>query len=181
MLGLINTGLNRSARAVSKAAKASIGSRARVFRAKGDQSKRNQIYSTRSMRSAATTKRSRTCASMVSVERLLLFLMSGRAPENVPKSMGEATKAALRDCNDGTGRELQGAKSAIPAGSYARPHQPRSERHHQLFSVIAVVFMPPFIRQLLDLRHELQGDAGARLARGYPLAITLMAFAAIGP
>jgi Mg2+ and Co2+ transporter CorA len=44
-LGLINTGLNRSARALSKAGESLDRIASAIFRAKSDQSKRNQIYS----------------------------------------------------------------------------------------------------------------------------------------
>jgi magnesium transporter len=44
-LGLVNTGLNRSARALSKSGESLDRIASAVLRAKGDQSKRNQIYS----------------------------------------------------------------------------------------------------------------------------------------
>ena len=72
-LGLINTGLNRSARALSKAGESLDRIASAVFRAKGDQSKRNQIYSvTLDALGREDEKISNLRESMVSVERLLL-------------------------------------------------------------------------------------------------------------
>jgi len=97
-LGLINTGLNRSARALSKAGESLDRIASAVLRAKGDQSKRNQIYSdTLDALGREDEKISNLRESMVSVERLLLFLMSEGRPENAPKFVREATKAAVRD------------------------------------------------------------------------------------
>ena len=90
-LGLINTGLNRSARALSKAGESLDRIASAVFRARGDQSKRNQIYSdTLDALGRAHEKISNLRESMVSVERLLLFLTSEGRPENAPKSVREA-------------------------------------------------------------------------------------------
>ena len=50
----------------------------------------------------------------------------------------------------------------------------------KLFSVVAVVLMPPTLVGI-DLRHELQAHAGARLVVGYPFALVLMVVAAILP
>ena len=97
-LGLINTGLNRSARALSKAGDSLHRIASAVFRAKGDQSKRNQIYSdTLDALGREDEKISNLRESMVSVERLLLFLMSEGRAENTPTAVREATKTALRD------------------------------------------------------------------------------------
>src|SRR6478609_7540577 len=76
--------------------------------------------------------------------------------------------------------ELQGAKSAVSAGLDARPHQPRPERHHQaLLGDRGYLYATD--RHRFDLRHELRGMPELDWQWGYPLAITLMVFAAIGP
>jgi magnesium transporter len=70
-LGLINTGLNRSARALSKAGESLDRIASAVFRAKGDRSMRNQIYSdTLDELGREDEKISNLRESMVSVERL---------------------------------------------------------------------------------------------------------------
>src|SRR5271165_7482100 len=97
-VGLINTALNRSARALSKAGESLDRIASAVFRAKGDQSNRNKIYSdTLNALGREDEKISNLRESMVSVERLLLFLMSEGRPEHAPKPGREATQTALRD------------------------------------------------------------------------------------
>src|SRR6516165_10753568 len=97
-LGLINTGLNRSARALGKAGESLDRIASAIFRTKGDLSRRNQVYSeTLDALGRENEKISNLRESMVSVERLLLFLMSEGRPENVVKSVREVSKPALRD------------------------------------------------------------------------------------
>jgi len=61
-LGLINTSLNRSARALNKVGESLDRISSAVFRTKGDQVSATKFIPTRSTRSAARTKRSRICA-----------------------------------------------------------------------------------------------------------------------
>ena len=145
VLGLINTGLNRSARAVSKASESLDRIASAVFRAKGDQSKRNQIYSdTLDALGREDEKVSNLRESMVSVERLLLFLMSEGRPENVPKSMREATKAALRDLQTmEQDASFKAQKVQFLLDSTLGRINLVQNDIIKLFSVIAVVFMPP--------------------------------------
>ena len=97
-VGLINTVLNRSARTLSKSGEALDRIASAVFRAKGDQSRRSQIYSdTLNALGREDEKISNLRESMVSIERLLLFLSSEGRPSDAPKSVREATKSALRD------------------------------------------------------------------------------------
>src|SRR5262249_18368465 len=97
-LGLINTSLNRMARALSKTSESLERIARAVFRTKGDQSKRNQVYSeTLDALGREDEKVSNLRESMVSVERLLLFLMPEQRPENAPKSASGVAKTALRD------------------------------------------------------------------------------------
>ena len=97
-LGLINTSLNRMARALSKAGESLDRIASAVFRTEGDRSRRNQVYSeTLDALGRENEKISNLRESMVSVERLLLFLMSEGRPENTAKSVREVSKTALRD------------------------------------------------------------------------------------
>ena len=97
-IGLINTILNRSARVLSKVGEGLDQIASAVFRAKGDQSKRNQIYSdTLNSLGREDEKISNLRESLVSVERLLLFLMAEGPAEKTPTPIREATNTALRD------------------------------------------------------------------------------------
>jgi magnesium transporter len=181
-LGLINTGLNRSARALSKAGESLDRIASAVLRAKGDQGKRNQIYSdTLDALGRADEKISNLRESMVSVERLLLFLMSEGHLENAPKSMREATKTALRDLQ--TMEQDASFKSQkvqfLMDSTLGRISLAQNDLI-KFFSVIAVIFMPPtVIASVYGMNFKKMPELDWQW--GYPLAITLMAVAAIGP
>ncbi len=165
-VGLINTALNRSARALSKAGESLDRIASAVFRAKGaDQSQRNRIYSdTLWDLGREDEKISNLRESMVSVERLLLFLMSEGRPEHEAEAGARGDEdGAARSAVAGGRRELQGAKSAVPARRDARPHQSRAERHHQAL-LRARGHLHAADRHRLDLRHEFQEHARARMA-----------------
>ena len=181
-LGLINTGLNRSARALSKAGESLDLIASGIFRAKGDQGKRNRIYSdTLDALGREDEKISNLRESMVSVERLLLFLMSEGRPDDGPRSMREATKTALRDLQ--TMEQHASFKSQkvqfLLDSTLGRINLVQNEII-KLFSVIAVIFMPPtVIASIYGMNFKAMPELDWQW--GYPLAIALMAFAAIGP
>jgi magnesium transporter len=182
VLGLINTGLNRSARALSKAGESLDRIASAVLRAKGDQGKRNQIYSdTLDALGRADEKISNLRESMVSVERLLLFLMSEGHLESASKSMREATKTALRDLQ--TMEQDASFKSQkvqfLMDSTLGRISLAQNDLI-KFFSVIAVIFMPPtVIASIYGMNFKKMPELDWQW--GYPLAITLMAVAAIGP
>jgi magnesium transporter len=181
-LGLINTGLNRSARALSKVSESLDRIASGVFRAKGDQSKRNRIYSdTLDALGREDEKISNLRESMVSVERLLLFLMSEGRPENAPKIVHEATKTALRDLQTmEQDASFKAQKVQFLLDSTLGRINLVQNDIIKLFSVIAVIFMPPtVIASIYGMNFKEMPELDWRW--GYPLAIALMAFAAIGP
>ena len=161
-VGLVNAIINRSARALDKVGVELDSIASTVFRAKGDQGARSQIYSaTLDALGREDEKISNLRESLVSIERLLLFLSSegrsdGRAEAG---ARGDEIRAA-RPAVAGAGRKLQGAEGPVPARRDARPHQPGAERHHQAL-LGAGGHLHAANRHRLDLRHELQGDAGA--------------------
>jgi magnesium transporter len=182
VLGLINTGLNRSARALSKAGESLDRIASGIFRANGDQGKRNRIYSnTLDALGREDEKISNLRESMVSVERLLLFLMSEGRPENASTAMHEATRTALRDLQ--TMEQHASFKSQkvqfLLDSTLGRINLVQNEII-KLFSVIAVIFMPPtVIASIYGMNFKAMPELDWQW--GYPLAIALMAFAAIGP
>jgi magnesium transporter len=181
-LGLINTGLNRSARALRKAGESLDRIASAVFRAKGDQSKRNQIYSdTLDALGREDEKISNLRESMVSVERLLLFLMSEGHAENAPKSVREAIKTALRDLQTmEQDASFKAQKVQFLLDSTLGRINLAQNDIIKLFSVIAVIFMPPtVIASIYGMNFKEMPELNWQW--GYPLSITLMAFAAIGP
>jgi magnesium transporter len=181
-LGLINTSLNRMARALGKVGESLDRIASAVFRAEGDQSKRNQVYSeTLDALGREDEKISNLRESMVSVERLLLFLMSEGRPENAPKSVGQATKTALRDLQtmeQDASFKAQKVQFLLDA-TLGRINLVQNDII-KLFSVIAVIFMPPtVIASIYGMNFNVMPELHWRW--GYPLAIALMVCAAIGP
>ena len=146
------------ARALSKAGESLDRIASAVFRAKGDQSSRNRIYSdTLSALGREDEKISNLRESMVSVERLLLFLIGEGGAERYAQARARGDEdGAARPAIARGGRKLQGAEGAVPARRDARPHQSRAERHHQaLLGACGHLHAPD--RHRLDLRHEFQG------------------------
>ena len=181
-LGLINTGLNQSARALNKAGESLHSIASAVFRAKGDQSKRNQIYSdTLDALGREDEKISNLRESMVSVERLLLFLMSEGRAENSAKSVREATKTALRDLQTmEQDASFKAQKVQFLLDSTLGRINLAQNDIIKLFSVLAVIFMPPtVIASIYGMNFKEMPELNWQW--GYPLAIMLMVFAAIGP
>jgi magnesium transporter len=181
-LGLVNTALNRSARALSKVGVSLDWIASAIFRTKGDQNNRNQIYSdTLDALGREDEKISNLRESLVSVERLLLFLMSERRPENAPKSVREATKTALRDLQTmEQDANFKAQKVQFLLDSTLGRINLVQNDIIKLFSVIAVIFMPPtVIASIYGMNFKEMPELEWHW--GYPLAITLMAFAAIGP
>jgi magnesium transporter len=181
-LGLINTGLNRTARALSKTGESLDRIASAIYGAKGDQSKRNQVYSdTLDALGREDEKISNLRESMVSVERLLLFLMSEGLPENMTKSMRQATKNALRDLQTmEQDASFKAQKVQFLLDSTLGRINLAQNDIIKLFSVIAVIFMPPtVIASIYGMNFKVMPELDWRW--GYPLAIMLMAFAAIAP
>jgi len=181
-VGLINTALNRSARALGKAGESLDQIASAVFRAKGDQSSRNKIYSdTLSALGREDEKISNLRESLVSIERLLLFLTSEGRPEHSPKPVREATKTALRDLQsleDDASFKAQKVQFLLDA-TLGLINLAQNDII-KLFSVLAVIFMPPtVIASIYGMNFKAMPELEWQW--GYPLAIVLMVCAAVGP
>jgi magnesium transporter len=181
-LGLISTSLNRTARALSAVGESLHRIGGAVFRANGDQSQRSQVYSeTLDALGREDEKISNLRESMVSVERLLLFLMSEGSPENAPKRGRQATKTALRDLQTmEQDASFKAQKVQFLLDSTLGRINLLQNEIIKLFSVIAVIFMPPtVIASIYGMNFKQMPELEWRW--GYPLAIALMVCASIGP
>jgi magnesium transporter len=181
-VGLINTALNRSARALSKAGESLDQIASAVFKAKGDQSRRNRIYSdTLNALGREDEKISNLRESMVSVERLLLFLMGEGGAERSPKPVREATKTALRDLQSlEEDASFKAQKVQFLLDATLGLISLAQNDIIKLFSVLAVIFMPPtVIASIYGMNFKQMPELEWRL--GYPFAIFLMVCAAVGP
>jgi magnesium transporter len=181
-VGLINTVLNRSARALSQTAESLDRIASAVFRAKGDQSGRNKIYSdTLWALGREDEKISNLRESMVSVERLLLFLMTEGSAEKQPKAVREATKTALRDLQSlEEDASFKAQKVQFLLDATLGLINLAQNDIIKLFSVLAVIFMPPtVIASIYGMNFKEMPELEWRW--GYPLALVLMVCAAVLP
>ena len=181
-VGLINTAINRSARALGKTGVRLDEIASRVFRAEGDQRQRSQIYSeTLWDLGREDEKISNLRESMVSIERLLLFLSADGRPEKGSKAVREVTKSALRDMQSlEEDASFKAQKVQFLLDATLGLINLAQNDIIKLFSVLAVIFMPPtVIASIYGMNFKVMPELEWRW--GYPLAIVLMTCAAIGP
>jgi magnesium transporter len=181
-VGLINTVLNGSARALSEAGNRLDQIASSVFRAKGNQAQRNQIYSnTLDALGRVDEKVSNLRESMVTIERLLLFLLADEQPGSVPSAVRAMTKAALRDLKSlEADASFKAQKIQFILDATLGLINLAQNDIIKLFSVLAVIFMPPtVIASIYGMNFKEMPELEWHL--GYPLAIALMICAAIGP
>ena len=182
-VGLVNTAINRSAHTLSKAGVSLDQIASRVFRAKGvDQSRRNQIYSdTLWDLGREDEKISNLRESMVSIERLLLFLSADGRPDKGSKAVRAATKSALRDLQSlEEDASFKAQKVQFLLDATLGLINLAQNDIIKLFSVLAVIFMPPtVIASIYGMNFKAMPEL--EWTWGYPLALVLMVCAAIGP
>jgi magnesium transporter len=182
-VGLINTVLNRSARALnmSGANLERIGTA--VFHAKdADQATRNRIYTeTLSALGREDEKVSNLRESMASLERLLLFLSAEGKPEDLSKPLKQSTHAALRDLQaleEDASFKAQKVQFLLDA-TLGLINLAQNDII-KLFSVLAVIFMPPtLIASIYGMNFKAMPELD--WPWGYPVALAAMVCAAIGP
>ena len=146
-LGLINTGLNRSARALSKASESLDRIASAVFRAKGDQSKRNQIYSEHARCARPRGRKDLESARKHGVDRTPTALpdVEGRSRKR-RSPCARQTKTALRDLQtmEQDARFKAQKVQFLLDSTLGRINLAQNDII-KLFSVIAVIFMPPTV------------------------------------
>ena len=154
-----------------------------VFRAKGsNQGQRNRIYSdTLSALGREDEKVTELRESMVSIERLLLFLLAEGRAADAPKPVREATKAALRDLQsleEDAAFKAQKVQFLLDA-TLGLINLAQNDII-KLFSVLAVIFMPPtVIASIYGMNFKNMPEL--EWPWGYPLALVLMVCAAVLP
>ena len=181
-VGLINTIVNRSARALNRVGVELDSIASAVFRAKGDQGARSRIYSaTLDALGREDEKISNLRESLVSIERLLLFLLSEGRSADAPKPVREATKSALRDLQSlEQDASVKAQKVQFLLDATLGLINLAQNDIIKLFSVLAVIFMPPtVIASIYGMNFKEMPELGWRW--GYPLAICLMICAAVLP
>jgi len=186
-VGLINTAVNRSARALSKAGGSLDAIASRVFRAKENSAARNQIYSdTLWNLGREDEKVSNLRESLVSIERLLLFLIAegnGEAGklDRAQKSVRDAARTSLRDLQSlEEDASFKAQKVQFLLDATLGLINLAQNDIIKLFSVLAVIFMPPtVIASIYGMNFKEMPELEWHW--GYPLAILLMVCAAVLP
>jgi magnesium transporter len=181
-VGLVNTIVDRSARALNRVGVELDSIASRAFRAKGDQSARSKVYTeTLDALGREDEKISNLRESLVELERLVLFLMSEGRSADAPKPVREATKSALRDLQsleqDAT---FKAQKVQFLLDATLGFINLAQNEIIKLFSVLAVIFMPPtMIASIYGMNFKTMPELD--WSWGYPAALVLMALVAVGP
>ena len=158
-----------------------------MFRAKENKEGRGQIYSdTLWDLGVEDEKISNLRESMVSIERLLLFLMadangeSGK-PDKAQRGVREATKTALRDLQSlEEDASFKAQKVQFLLDATLGLINLAQNDIIKLFSVLAVIFMPPtVIASIYGMNFKAMPEL--EWTWGYPFALVLMVCAAVLP
>ncbi len=181
-VGLVNTIVNRSAQALAKVGENLDVIGAAVFRVTGDIGSRSKIYSdTLDALGREDERISNLRESLLSLERLLLFLSAEGRIEKASKPVREATKSALRDLQsleEDASFKAQKVQFLLDATlGFINLAQ---NDIIKLFSVLAVIFMPPtLIASIYGMNFKAMPELD--WPWGYPLALVLMVCAAVVP
>lgn len=182
-VGLVNTIVDRSARALNKVGVELDSIASRAFRARSvDQGARSRIYSaTLDALGREDEKISNLRESLVEIERLLLFLMSEGRSADAPKPVREATKSALRDLQSlEQDASFKAQKVQFLLDATLGFINLAQNDIIKLFSVLAVIFMPPtMIASIYGMNFKVMPEL--EWPWGYPAALILMALVAVGP
>ena len=146
-VGLVNTIVNRSARALNKVGVEPGSDREHGLPSQGRPSSRSRIYSATLERSGARTRRSQTCAkASCRSSGYCCFLLSEGRSANAPKPVREATKSALRDLQSlEQDASFKAQKVQFLLDATLGLINLAQNDIIKLFSVIAVIFMPPTV------------------------------------
>jgi magnesium transporter len=180
--GLVNTIVNLSARALGKVGENLDAIGTRVFGAEGDNSRRSKIYSdTLGALGREDERISNLRESLLSIERLLLFLSAEGRSDNLPKPVRDLNKSALRDLQsleEDANFKAQKVQFLLDATlGFINLAQ---NDIIKLFSVLAVIFMPPtMIASIYGMNFKAMPELD--WTWGYPAALILMVLVAVGP
>ena len=172
-VGLVNTALNRSARALSKAGDSldKIASR-RLPRQGRPAGKRNQIYSDTLVVARPRGREDLEPAGKPGVDRAAAALPQRRTgrPEHGAKAVREATKTALRDLQSlEEDASFKAQKVQFLLDATLGLINLAQNDIIKLFSVLAVIFMPPtVIASIYGMNFKVMPELEWRW--GYPMA-----------
>jgi magnesium transporter len=182
LAGLIETVIDRAAEVLQQAAeKIDVISRS-VFEARGSSERRSAEYQ-ETLRSLGRFGDliSKARESLVSIERVLLFLSVSYRATRVPVELREQVRTTLRDLQSlEEHATFQSTKIQFLLDATLGLVNLEQNNIIKLFSVMAVVFMPPtLIASIYGMNFKHMPELDWFL--GYPIAIVLMAVAAVAP
>jgi magnesium transporter len=182
-VGLVNTIVDRSARALNKVGVELDSIASRAFRARAvDQGARSRIYTeTLDALGREDEKISNLRESLIEIERLLHFLSSEGRSADAPKPVREATKSALRDLQSlEQDASFKAQKVQFLLDATLGFINLAQNDIIKLFSVLAVIFMPPtMIASIYGMNFKVMPEL--EWPWGYPAALLLMLLVAVLP
>jgi magnesium transporter len=182
MAGLVETIIDRAADVLQAAgAKLDAISR-RIFESKGDPGSRNAEYQ-ETLRSLGRSGDliSKIRESLVSIERVLLFLSVSYRTARVPLELREEVRTTLRDLQSlEEHASFQSQKIQFLLDATLGLVNLEQNNIIKLFSVMAVIFMPPtLIASIYGMNFKLIPELDWHF--GYPMALGMMVLAGVLP
>lgn len=182
MAGLIETIMDRAADVLQMASEQLDALSRVVFAAKVDQSKRNAEYQA-TLRALGHLGDliSKQRESLVSIERTLLFVTASFRATKIHKELRDQMRVTLRDLQSlEEHASFQTNKIQFLLDATLGLVNLEQNNIIKLFSVMAVVFMPPtLIASIYGMNFEQMPEL--KWALGYPSSLMLMVMAAIAP
>jgi magnesium transporter len=181
-LGLVQTLINRSAHALGKVGTTLDEIGATVFKAQRDKTHRAKVYyQTLDALGREEERISNLRESLLSLQRLLLFLSAEGRVEQLSKPVRQSMKAALRDLESlEEDASFKAQKVQFVLDATLGLINLAQNDIIKLFSVLAVIFMPPtVIASIYGMNFKEMPELNWRF--GYPLALFVMVCAAVLP
>ena len=180
--GLVETIMDRAADILQLAGERIDSLSRTVFRSTADPGARNAEYQ-ETLRGLGHWGDliSKQRESLVSIERTLLFLSASYRSNKVNKELRDQMRTTLRDLQSlEEHATFQASKIQFLLDATLGLVNLEQNNIIKLFSVMAVVFMPPtLIASIYGMNFKVMPELEAPL--GYPLALVLMAAAAVAP
>jgi len=182
LAGLIDTIIDRAADVLQMTGERIDTVSRTVFEERNDPSQRNaELQGTLRALGRYGDLISKQRESLVSIERILLFLSVSYRATRVPAELREQVRTALRDLQSlEEHATFQSSKIQFLLDATLGLVNLEQNNIIKLFSVMAVVFMPPtLIASIYGMNFKHMPELDWRF--GYPMAIVLMVVAAILP
>ncbi|CAH1655681.1 Magnesium transport protein CorA [Hyphomicrobiales bacterium] len=182
VVGLLETVIDRAAEVLQATADRIDRVSQDIFeKAPGLVRKRGDYYDTLQALGRYGTLISMSRESLVSIERVLLFLSASYRTAKVPKELREQVRTTLRDLQSlEEHATFQSNKIQFLLDASLGLVNLEQNNIIKLFSVVAVIFMPPtLVASIYGMNFQIMPELHWEF--GYPLAIGFMIAAAVAP